>query len=105
MYRSMAGARPADPSLPDRPPRELLALVDQFHHDLARGADPPPEREHPLDRVADLLIRTQHNPAVVNTIQADWQRQPQLAALGLVAQPAVQPSADQMQLRFAHRPL
>jgi hypothetical protein len=74
VHRSIAGSSPADPTLPDRPPRELLALVEQLHHDLARGPDTPPEHEDALDRVTDLLIGAQHDLVVIVAIQADRQR-------------------------------
>jgi hypothetical protein len=103
VHRPIAGPGPPDPPLPDRSAWQLLAFVDQLHHDLPRRSDPPPEGEHSLDRVTDLLVRTEHNSIVLITIQADRQRQPQLAARGLVAQPTVEPGTDQVQLGFGHR--
>ena len=94
VYRAIARARPADAPLPDRAPRQLLILADQLHHDLARGAQPPPQAEDALDRVAYLLVRAEHDPVVLVAVEPDRQRQPQLAPLGLVAQPADQPRAD-----------
>ena len=35
VHRPIARARPPDPALPDRSPRQFLTLVDQLHHDLA----------------------------------------------------------------------
>ena len=46
----------------------------------------------------DLFIGAEHDPVVLVTIKADRQRKAQLAALGLVAQPSIQPRADQLQL-------
>ena len=105
VHRAIARARPADPPLPDGPARQLLALGDQLHHDLARRPQPPPQHEDALDRVPHLLVRAQHDPVVVVAIQPDRQREAQLAARGLVAQPAVQPRADQVQLGLGHRAL
>ena len=105
MHGAIARARPADPALPDRPARQLLALGDQLEHDLARRPQPPPQHEDALDRVPDLLVGAQHDPAVLVAVEPDRQREPQLAARGLVAQPAVQPRADQVQLGLRHRAL
>ena len=105
MHRAIARARPDPPPLPDRAPRQLLTLGDQLHHHLPRRPNPPPEREHRLDRVPHLLVRAQHDPILVVAIQTDRQRKAQLATFGLVAQPSVQPGADQMQLRLGHRAL
>jgi hypothetical protein len=105
VHRAIAWPRPPDAALPDGPSRQLLALGDQLHHDLARRTKPPPQHEHALDRMAHLLVRAQHDPAVLIAIEPDRQRQAQFAALGLVAQPAVQPRPDQVQLGLGHRAL
>ena len=55
--------------------------------------------------MTDLLIAGERDPLVLVAVQPDRQREPQLAALGLVPKPAVQPRADQMQLRLRHRAL
>jgi hypothetical protein len=55
--------------------------------------------------VPDLLVGRQHDPAVLVAVEADREVQGQLAALCLVAQPAVQPGADQVQLGLGHRAL
>ena len=100
VHRAIARARPPDPPLPDRPSRQRLSLGGQLDHHLPRGPQPAPQAEHALDRVTHLLIGTQHNQVVIVAIKPDRQRQPQLAALGLVTQPADQPRADQVQLRL-----
>ena len=105
VHGAIAGARPAHAALADRPARQLLALGDQLADDLARRPEPPPQHEHALDRVPDLLIGRQHDPAVLVAVEPDRQREAQLAARGLVAQPAVQPRADQVQLGLGHRAL
>ena len=105
VHRPIARARPPDPALPDRAARQLLPLGDQLQRDLPRGAERSPQAEHPVDRVTDLLVRAQHYPVVVVAVQPDRQRQAQLAARGLVAQPADQSRADEVQLRLAHRAL
>jgi hypothetical protein len=64
VHRSIARSRPSDPAWSDRAPRQLLPLVDQFHHDLACRTLPAPEREHALDRVPGLLIGAEHDPVV-----------------------------------------
>src|SRR2546427_465009 len=61
MHGAIAGTGPADPSLADRPARQLLALGDQFHDHLARRPQPPPQHEYALDRVPHLLVRAQHD--------------------------------------------
>ena len=53
----------------------------------------------------DLLIGAQDDPTVRLAVEPDREMHHQLAARGLVAQPAVQPGADQVQLRLAHRAL
>jgi hypothetical protein len=55
--------------------------------------------------VPHLLIRAQHDPTIVVAIEPHWQRQTQLAALSLVAQPAIEPRADQVQFGLRHRAL
>ena len=99
--------RPGPPHAPraDRAARQPLTLVASSRDDLPRGAEPPPELEHALDRVADLLVSGEHDPPVLVAIQTDREVQLKLAALGLVAQPAVQPGADQVQLGLRHRAL
>ncbi len=52
-----------------------------------------------------LLVRAEHDPIVVVTVEPNRQRQAQLAALGLVAQPAIQPGTNQVQLGLRHRAL
>jgi len=83
VHRPIARPRPADASLPDRPPRQLLAFGDQLQHHLARRAESPPQAEHPLDRVAHLLVGRGDDAVVVCAVKADRQREPKLAALGL----------------------
>ena len=67
---------------------------------MAGGPDPPPQLEHAAECVADLLIGGEHDPAVLVAIQPDREAQLKLAPLRLVAKPAVQSSADQVQLRL-----
>ena len=55
--------------------------------------------------MAYLLVGAEHDPAVVIAVKPDRQILLKLATLRLVAQPASQPRADQMQLRLAHRAL
>jgi hypothetical protein len=55
--------------------------------------------------VSDLLVSGERDPPVVLTVQADRQNQLKLAATGLVAQPALQAGADQVQLGLGHRAL
>ena len=98
VHGAIAGPGPADAALPDRPARQLLALGDEFDHDLARRSEPPPQREDVLDRVSHLLIRAQHDPIVIVAIEPDRQRQPQRTPGGLVPEPAVHARADQVQL-------
>jgi hypothetical protein len=57
------------------------------------------------DRRAHLLVGREHDPALLVAVEPHRQAEPELAALGLVAQAAVQAGADQMQLRLAHRAL
>jgi hypothetical protein len=97
--------RPAHPPLAGPPARQQLFLSDQHGHHLAGRAVPAPELEHAPDRVTHLLVDGERDLAVLVTIQTDRQGQLQLAARGLVAQAALQPGADQMQLRLAHRAL
>ena len=75
----IARAAPADPALPDRASGQLLPLRDRLQRDLSRRAECSPEREHSLDRVADLLIMALHDLVVVVAIRSDRQRQTQLA--------------------------
>ena len=74
VHGAIAGARPAHAPLADRPPRQLLALADQLADDLARRPEPAPEREHARDRVTDLLVGRQHDPAVLVAVEPDRQR-------------------------------
>ena len=101
VHRPIARPDPPHPPLADRAPRQPLPLGDQLGDDLASGPQPPPQAEHPLDRVTNLLISGQRDRPVLVTVKADRQVLLELAALGLVAQPAVQPRADQVQLRLA----
>src|SRR5439155_10621341 len=55
VHRAIVRPSPADAPLPDRAPRQLLALGDQLHHDLTPRAQTPPHARHALDRVTDLL--------------------------------------------------
>src|SRR5436190_794353 len=103
--RAIARARPAHAPLADRAARQELALGDQLTHELARRAEPPPELKDAFDRVPDLLVGRQHDPPVVGALEPDRQVLAELAALGLVAQPAVEAGADQVQLGLRHRPL
>jgi hypothetical protein len=105
VHRAIARPRPAHAPLSDRPARQALVLGDQLAHHLARRAQTAPQLEHALDRVADLLVGGQHNAAAVVTLEPHRQVLLELAALGLVAQPAIQPGADQVQLGLGHRPL
>ena len=103
VHGAIARARPAHPPRADGPARQLLIVGDQLAHDLPRGAQPPPQREHAVDRVAHLLVGRQHDAAVLVAVQADWEVLLKLAALGLVAKPAVEARADQVQFGLAHR--
>ena len=105
VHGAIAGAGPAHPPLTDPAPRQLLALRDELGDDLARGPQPPPQHEHPLDRVAHLLIGAQDNAPVLVAIQPHREARAQLAAGSLVAQPAVQPGADEVKLGLRHRAL
>jgi hypothetical protein len=105
VHRPTARPRPADAPRTDRAPREPLAFCDQFGRHLACGAERAPEPEHPLDRVAHLVIRREHDPPVPIALEPERQIQRELAPLGLVAQAAVQPGADQVQLGLRHRAL
>jgi len=96
---------PAHPPLARPPARQQLLLSDQHGHHLAGRATPAPQLEHAPDRVTHLLIDSERDLTVLVTIQTDRQGQLQLAARGLVAQAALQPGADQIQLRLAHRAL
>jgi hypothetical protein len=98
--RAIARTCPPDPPLPNRSAWQLLPLADQLHQHLSGGPQPPPQAEHPLDRVAHLLIGGQRDAAVVVALEPDRKRQAQLAALGLVAQPTDQSRTDQVQLRL-----
>ena len=106
VHRAIARARPAHAPLPDRPARQLLALGDQLDDDLARRPEPPPQHEDALDRVADLLVG---GTARSGRPRRDRARPAGAARssprCGLVAQPAVQPRADQVQLGLGHRAL
>ena len=102
VHRPIARPDPPHPPLADRPPRQPLPLGDQLRHDLPRRPQPPPQAQHPLDRVTDLLIGRQRDRAVLVAVKPDRQVLLKLAALGLVAQPAAQPGADQVQLILGH---
>ena len=99
--RAIARADPPHASLADRPAWEPLAVGDQLADDLAGGAGAAPQLEHALDRVTDLLVSAEDDPVVLVAIKPDREMHHQLAARGLVAQPAGQPRADQVQLRLA----
>jgi len=55
--------------------------------------------------VPDLFVGGKRDLTCVVAVQADRQDQLQLASRRLVAQPALQPGADQVQLGFGHRAL
>jgi hypothetical protein len=55
--------------------------------------------------VAHLLVGRQRDRPALLAVKADRQVQLKLAALGLVAQPTVEPLADQVQLRLGEQPL
>jgi hypothetical protein len=55
--------------------------------------------------VAHLLVGRQHDAAVLVAVQADGEVLLEFATLGLVAQPAVEARANQVQLGLAHRAL
>jgi hypothetical protein len=105
VHGAVAGGRPADAPLPHRPARQPLPLGDQLGDDLAGGAEPLPVREDAPDGGAHLLVGREHDPAVFVAVEPDRQTERELAPLGLVTQAAIQPSADQVQLRLGHRPL
>jgi hypothetical protein len=105
VHGAIARARPADAALADRSAWQLLAVSDQLHHDLTSGTQLPPQTEHAVDRVADLLVGAEHDAVVLVAVKADRQRQAQFAALSFVAQPAIQPRADQVKLGLRHRAL
>ena len=103
--RAIARADPSHPSLTDRPAREQLPVGDQLADDLPGGAGAAPDLEHALDRVPDLLVSAQDDPVVLVALEPGRQMHHELAARGLVPQPASQPRADQVQLRLGHRAL
>jgi hypothetical protein len=105
VHRRIVRGRPPHAPLADAPARKLLALRDQLADDLARRAEPVPQLEDALDRVAHLLVGGQHDAPILVAIEPDGEVHPQLAALGLGAQPAVQTGADQVQLGLGHRAL
>jgi hypothetical protein len=105
VHSAIARLRPAHAARADRAARQQLPLVAQADHHLARGSQPPPELEHPADRVAHLLVGRQRDPPVLPAVKPDRQTQLKLAASGLVAQPTVKPLADQVQLRLGEQPL
>lgn len=105
VHRPIGRGRPPHPPRADGASRQPLPLITENGDDLTRRAVPPPQLEDAADRVADLLVGCQHDPAVLVTVQPDRKAQLELAALRLVAKPAIQPGADQMQLRFGHRAL
>jgi hypothetical protein len=102
---TVARARPADPPLAYRPAREPLARCDQLRDDLAGRAEPAPEGKDARDRRPDLLVGAEDDPALLVSVEANRQAERELAPLGLMAQTAVQASADQVQLGLGHRAL
>ena len=74
VHRAIAGARPPDRAAA-RPcgaaaagPRRSAPITT-----WRAEPEPPPQHEHPLDRVADLLIGAQHDPPVLVAVQPDRQ--------------------------------
>jgi len=105
MHRPIARRHPPHPPLPNRAPRQPLALIKQADHDLASRAEPPPQLKHTTDRVAHLLVCRQADPAVLVAVQTDRQAQLKLPAGGLVAKPTIKTGADQVQLGLGERAL
>jgi hypothetical protein len=105
VHRPIARLGPAHAAGADRAARQQLPLVAQAHHRLPGGPRPPPQLKHPVDRVAHLLIGRQRDPPALLAIKADRQAQLKLPAGSLVAQPAVKPRADQVQLRLGEHSL
>ena len=71
VHRPIVRGRPPHAPLADASARKLLALRDQLADDLARRAEPVPQLEDALDRVAHLLIGGQHDPPVLVAIEPD----------------------------------
>jgi len=103
--RAIARTNPPNAPLTNRPPRQPLTVADQLPDDLACRTSPPPQLKHTLDRVTDLLVGAQDDTVALVAIKPDRQMHHQLAARSLVAQPSVQPRADQVQLGLRHRAL
>jgi hypothetical protein len=81
------------------------ALGHQLGEHLQGRAQPSPQRQDVLDRRPHLLIGREHGLPPLVPVETDRLVRPQVAAGRLVAQPAVQARADQMQLGHRHRPL
>ena len=98
--------RPLDLAMREAAHREpqLLAAHPQPHlADRSKLGEP---LEDHVDRAADRFIGLEQDLAVLLAPhQPDRKRLAQLAARGLVADPTLQPGAEHVQLRLAHRAL
>jgi len=61
--------------------------------------------EQVLDRRAHARVGVECHVVELVIHQSDWEADAQLAAGGLGEQPALQPGADEVQLRLGHRAL
>src|SRR6266851_1285780 len=102
----VGGPDPADPGQPVGLQGEREPLGAEPQPDLAYRAELIETGEDAADRPRDRLVGVQEDLAVLLTVdEADRQTPAQLALGGLVADPALQPGPQHVQLGFRHGPL
>ena len=95
--------RLAGPGARPQPHRQPEARLPELADHLPGGCCPLEPPEQVLDRLPDLPVGVQVDPAVGVVDQSGRQWRPQLAAAGLVQLPAVEPDPQEVQLGLAHR--